>query len=79
MQRFTVSLDDELGRQFGTLIAAKGQVNHSEAVRDLTHDRLGADPAGWCVVGVSDVCDHHEHTASDWTATSLHTHLPPLG
>ena len=35
MQRFTISLDDALARQFDELIAAKGYENCSEAVRDL--------------------------------------------
>ena len=35
MERFTISLDDSLARQFDELIAARGYVNRSEAVRDL--------------------------------------------
>ena len=42
MQRFTISLDDELAAQFDTLIARKGYVNRSEAVRDLIRAQLGS-------------------------------------
>lgn len=69
MQRFTISLDDELARQFDAFIAEKGYVNRSEAVRDLIRTRLGNDrlggpsrraASGWCVANVSYVYDHHE-------------------
>ncbi|MDM0001856.1 ribbon-helix-helix protein, CopG family [Variovorax sp. J22P240] len=29
MQRFTISLDDELAAQFDALVADKGHINHS--------------------------------------------------
>ena len=35
MERFTISLDDDLAREFDKLIAARGYGNRSEAVRDL--------------------------------------------
>lgn len=91
MQRFTISLDDQLAHQFDTLIADKGYVNRSEAVRDLIRGQLGAvslsqDRAKWCVASVSYVYDHHEHPVTarvmdlqhahhDLVVTSLHTHL----
>ena len=37
MQRFTISLDDDLVLRFNDLIAAKGYDNRSEAVCDLIH------------------------------------------
>lgn len=91
MQRFTISLDDQLAQQFDTLIADKGYVNRSEAVRDLIRGQLGAVSlsqalAKWCVASVSYVYDHHEHPVTarvmdlqhehhDLVVTSLHTHL----
>lgn len=91
MQRFTISLDDALAAQFDQLIADKGYVNRSEAVRDLIRDKLGeatlrTPAAPWCVATVSYVYDHHEHTVTervmtlqhdhhDLVVTSLHTHL----
>ncbi|MEY2896406.1 MAG: nickel-responsive regulator, partial [Pseudomonadota bacterium] len=35
MERFTISLDDDLAHEFDSLIAARGYVNRSEAVRDI--------------------------------------------
>ena len=75
MQRFTTSLDDALAEQFDALIAHKGYVNRSEAVRDLIRTQLGdahlqATQSAWCVASLSYVYDHH-----NLVITSLHTHL----
>lgn len=91
MQRFTISLDDTLAAQFDTLIAQKGYVNRSEAVRDLIRTQLGdahleATKARWCVATLNYVYDHHDTTVTervlslqhdhhDLVVTSLHTHL----
>ncbi len=91
MQRFTISLDDDLAHEFDALIAQRGYENRSEAVRDLIRNRLGnevlATPkARWCVATVSYVFDHHEHAVTsrlldmqhdhhDLVVSSLHTHL----
>ncbi|RYF76830.1 MAG: nickel-responsive transcriptional regulator NikR [Comamonadaceae bacterium] len=83
MQRFTISLDDELATQFDGLIARKGYVNRSEAVRDLIRAGLGlaslaadgppkAKP--WCVACVSYVYDHHDRTATARLADLQHDH-----
>ncbi|MBI2769939.1 MAG: nickel-responsive transcriptional regulator NikR [Burkholderiales bacterium] len=91
MQRFTISLDEELAEEFDKLINQRGYVNRSEAVRDLIRQRLGsavldAHQAKWCVATVSYVYDHHEHAVTarlmdlqhehhDLVISSLHTHL----
>ncbi len=91
MQRFTISLDDALAVQFDALIAEKGYVNRSEAVRDLIRAQLGdahlqAVQSAWCVASLSFVYDHHDsavaervqslqHDHHDLVVTSLHTHL----
>lgn len=91
MQRFTISLDDQLAAQFDELIAARGYVNRSEAVRDLLRERLGnaamdAKRAKFCVANVSYIYDHHDHKVAgrvlelqhehhDLVTSSLHTHL----
>lgn len=91
MQRFSISLDDELAQRFDELIASHGYVNRSEAVRDLIRDRLGnamlgTSQAKWCAATVSFVYDHHEqavtsrimdlqHDHHDLVISSLHTHL----
>ena len=91
MQRFTISLDDDLAREFDGLIARRGYVNRSEAVRDLIRERLGSAlldtaQAKWCAATVSYVYDHHEqalasrlmdlqHEQHDLVVSSLRTHL----
>ena len=91
MQRFTISLDDELAAQFDELIAARGYINRSEAVRDLLRERLGsaamdAKHAKFCVANASYIYDHHEHMVAgrvmdlqhehhDLVVSSMHTHL----
>ena len=85
MQRFTISLDDELAARFDAFIAAQGYENRSEAVRDLIRARLGsasldaAAPAGarqapWCVACMSYVYDHHEHTVTARVLGLQHDH-----
>ena len=82
MQRFTISLDDELAAQFDAFIAAKGYVNRSEAVRDLIRSRLGsasldkpaAKRSNWCVANVSYVYDHHEQTVTTRVLDLQHDH-----
>lgn len=91
MQRFTISLDEALAEEFDRLIAVRGYVNRSEAVRDLIRQQLGsalmdAKQAKWCVATVSYVYDHHDHTVTarlldlqhehhDMVLSCLHTHL----
>jgi len=91
MQRFTISLDDELAAEFDQLIARRGYVNRSEAVRDLIREKLGAalldaSKARWCAATVTYVYDHHEqavaarladlhHGHHDLVVSSLRTHL----
>jgi len=83
MQRFTISLDDGLAEQFDGLIASKGYVNRSEAVRDLIRSSLGGgsaaapaiDPkAKWCVANVSYVYDHHDQTVTLRLLALQHEH-----
>jgi CopG family nickel-responsive transcriptional regulator len=73
MQRFTISLDDDLAHEFDQLIALRGYVNRSEAVRDLIREKLGtalldSAKAQWCAATVTYVYDH-------LVASSLRTHL----
>lgn len=91
MERFTISLDESLARQFDQLIAARGYGNRSEAVRDLIRGAIHSDsqrspPAGHCVANLSYVYNHHErelaerltalqHDHHDLTVAAMHTHL----
>ncbi len=58
MERFTISLDAELAREFDRLIAERGYGNRSEAVRDLIRSQLenwrqSHDEAPHCVANLS--------------------------
>lgn len=91
MQRFTISLDEDLAARFDTLIATRGYDNRSEAVRDLIRTRideahLQTSSAHWCVASINYVYDHEDKTVAervlslqhehhDLVITSLHTHL----
>jgi CopG family nickel-responsive transcriptional regulator len=91
MERFTISLDDDLAHEFDSLIAARGYVNRSEAVRDILRanmDRLreASDEDAHCVAVLSYVYNHHErelaerlvvlqHAHHDLTVSSMHAHL----
>lgn len=91
MERFTISLSDELAADFDRWIQARGYVNRSEAVRDLLRkeieiERLAQDQATHCVASLSYVYNHHErnlaerlthlqHHAHDLVVCSMHVHL----
>ncbi len=91
MERITISLDDELARQFDALLARKGYGNRSEAVRDLIRgelerERLARAEARWCVATLSYVFNHQErelarrltqaqHHHHDLHLSTLHLHL----
>ena len=91
MQRFTISLDEDLAAEFDRLIESRGYGNRSEAVRDLLRSqlessRLARGEARHCVANLSYVYNHHErelaerlaniqHQHHDLTVSSLHVHL----
>lgn len=90
MDRFTVSLDEELLEQFDDYIGRHGYGNRSEAVRDilrqtLENERL-ADDGGHCIACLSYIYNHHErelarrltetsHAHHDLIRSTLHVHL----
>jgi len=91
VERFTISLSDELAADFDRWIQAKGYVNRSEAVRDLLRkeietERLEKSQASHCIATLSFVYNHHErtladrlthiqHHAHDLVVCSTHVHL----
>ena len=91
MERITISLEDDLAREFDALIRHKGYQNRSEAVRDilraeLESNRLAEDAARSCVGVLSYVYDHHErnlaerviergHAHHDLVISTMHAHL----
>ena len=91
VERFTISLDSELAKEFDALIAERGYGNRSEAVRDIIRAQLEAwrlkhDEAPHCVANLSYVYNHHErelaerltaiqHDHHDLTVSTMHAHL----
>jgi len=76
--RFGVSTDERLLDRFDALIAEKGYVNRSEAVRDLIRNALVEDE--WsqgdaqAVGTVTLVYDHHSTDLSDKLTEHQHSH-----
>src|SRR5258708_17911086 len=91
MDRFTISLDENLATAFDELIKDRGYATRSEAVRDilrahLQHSREQRDAKGGCVANLSYVYNHHErelserltsiqHAHHDLTISTMHAHL----
>lgn len=78
LTRFGISIDDRLLRRFDDLIAEKGYVNRSEAIRDLIRGALVED--AWAredeeTVGtVTLVYDHHTRDLADKLTEQQHSH-----
>ena len=91
VERFTISLDEELAQAFDALITARGYSNRSEAVRDILRSqieasRLAREDAPHCIANLSYVFNHHErelaervthdqHAHHDLCVATLHAHL----
>ena len=91
MQRFTISLDENLAAAFDRLIAERGYSTRSEAVRDILRSRLQdneerRNDKGSCVASLSYVYNHHErelaerltsiqHAHHELTVSTMHAHL----
>ena len=79
MQRFTISLDEKLARDFDEWIAQRAYANRSEAVRDLLRSELERSlvhgkKGGHCVACLSYVFNHHERHLSERLTTLQHDH-----
>jgi CopG family nickel-responsive transcriptional regulator len=91
MDRFTISLDEDLAEAFDEHIKQRGYATRSEAVRDILRDllqrrELAAENNGFCVASLSYVYNHHErqlaerlaslqHAHHELTAATMHVHL----
>lgn len=91
MERYTISLEDELAAAFDAFIQSQGYKNRSEAIRDLIRDKLEQErqqvrPDNACVGTLSYVYNHHErdlarrltqthHGHHDLSVSTLHVHL----
>jgi CopG family transcriptional regulator, nickel-responsive regulator len=64
VERFGVSMDDDLLGRFDAMVAARGYQSRSEAVRDMVRQELvkdeWADPGADVVGTISIVFEHHE-------------------
>ena len=91
MERFTISLDENLANEFDRLIRERSYKNRSEAVRDILRGQLSTLHAKkyqspYCVANLSYVYNHHErdlaerltviqHQHHDLVVASTHVHL----
>lgn len=91
MERVTISLDEELLKEFDRYIAQKKYENRSEAIRDLLRERLqqhrlDAGKSSYAVGCLSYVYNHHQrqlpkrltqsqHDHHDFILSTLHVHL----
>ncbi|MEY3265343.1 MAG: hypothetical protein RL717_2820 [Pseudomonadota bacterium] len=91
MERFTISLDDDLATSFDALIASRGYSNRSEAMRDILRRELETAPTSTsgkqhCIANLSYTFNHHErdlaerltglqHAHHDLTVSTMHAHL----
>lgn len=86
MERFTVSIDEDLAAAFDELMAARGYGNRSEAIRDLLRSHLeqarqeeeGKGGKGGkgahCVANLSYVYNHHERDLAERLTELQHRH-----
>ncbi len=91
MERFTMSLEDDLANEFDEYIGKKAYSNRSEAMRDLIRnalekERVEKSASGHCIAALSYVYNHHEselaskvtsthHNHHDLTLSTMHVHL----
>ena len=91
MDRFTISLDEDLAEAFDELIKERGYATRSEAVRDILRSHLQQsaekrDTRGVCGANLSYVYNHHErelaerltsiqHAHHELTVSTMHAHL----
>ena len=79
MDRFTISLDEELARAFDAHVRQRGYSTRSEAVRDILRELLqrrdqARDDDGFCVASLSYVYNHHERQLAERLASLQHAH-----
>jgi CopG family nickel-responsive transcriptional regulator len=79
MQRFGISIPEDLIKKFDRLIAGKGYSNRSEAIRDLIRDRFVEEEwreSSKEVVGtVTLVYNHESHELADKLTDLQHSHF----
>jgi CopG family nickel-responsive transcriptional regulator len=90
LQRFGVSMDEELLKRFDEIISRRGYATRSEAIRDMVRESLEEealmDDEAESVGTISLVYNHHarnlnakltaaQHSALDLISSNLHIHL----
>ena len=79
MDRFTISLSEELASAFDALIKERGYTSRSEAFRDILRTNMQQsderrNSAGHCVANLSYVYNHHERALAERLAEIQHAH-----
>lgn len=79
MERITMSLDEDLARQFDALIAKRGYASRSEAMRDLLRreveaSRVQHERHAHCVANLSYVYNHQARDLALRLTESQHAH-----
>jgi CopG family nickel-responsive transcriptional regulator len=79
MERFTISLEQDLAEDFDRLIHERGYTNRSEAIRDMLREALERrrsehDEGTHCVASLSYVFNHHERELADRLTGLQHAH-----
>jgi len=79
MERLTISLNDQLARQFDAVIHKRGYFNRSEAMRDLIRDLLETvhsdeQAEGHCIASLSYIYNHHESELANCITAAQHQH-----
>lgn len=92
LERFGVSMEEELLRRFDELIDERGYQSRSEAIRDLIRQELvkeeWTDPSAEVAATLTIVYEHHEHELSNvltemqhqyhsYILCTTHIHLDP--
>ena len=79
MDRFTISLSEELASEFDTFIKERRYTSRSEAFRDILRAQLQRrdeqrNAKDHCVANLSYVYNHHERTLAERLAEIQHAH-----
>ena len=79
MERLTISLNDQLAKQFESAMHKLGYFNRSEAVRDLIRNmiettRQEEHADGYCIATLSYIYNHHERELARCVTSTLHNH-----
>lgn len=79
MERITMSMDEELAKDFDRMVQDRGYTSRSEAMRDLVRREIEAhrqvrDARTHCVANLSYVYNHHERQLTERLTEAQHQH-----